>query len=562
MASQSYHETSMIFIAAIVASSAVAASQDKVVEYRCNFTSVKYLCEVTLFPDSCQSSIVHIIDSNNTWPNQLLLIYEQSTLAAMAGVSNASPDFSVNGTLEKLVTNKMPNNRLALSALESCRVLLSLALDNINNSLSSSDELLSSHETRDNIRTWLSAAGADLQTCSDGFGDLVYDVRKLVLEKLRNSTEYSSNSLAIITLIDRCLGSTMESNKSGFIGQNLLSHNHDHTPYWLTSNDRKLLLAMNPNLIKPDLVVAQDGSGNHTTINDALKAVPDHSNYRFIIYVKKGVYYENVKVNKSKWNVMMIGDGLVQTIVSGNLNHDDGTKTFLTATFAVFGKGFIAQQMGFRNTATKSQAVALLSTADQSVFFKCLVDSKQDTLYVHSNRQFHRECYIYGTIDFIFGDAAVVIQRSIILPKNPFPGHINVITAQGKTDPNHNTGISIQNCVIKPAEDLTGVRTFLGRPWKNYSTTVFLQNLMDSLIDPHGWLPWNTSAGAPPPPNTIFYAEYNNKGPGAITNDRVKWDGVRVMLSRDEVSKFTVSYLINGDQWLLETGVRFKSGLL
>ncbi|GFP86996.1 probable pectinesterase/pectinesterase inhibitor 46 [Phtheirospermum japonicum] len=164
--------------------------------------------------------------------------------------------------------------------------------------------------------------------------------------------------------------------------------------------------------------------------------------------------------------------------------------------------------MIFQNTATKSQAVALLSSSDRSVFYQCLMDSKQDTLYVHSKRQFYRECYILGTVDFIFGNAAVVIQTSLILPKNPFPGKTNVITAQGKNESNHNTGLSIQNCTIIAAEDLTGVRTFLGRPWRNFSTTVIMQSRMDGSIDPEGWLPMNDE----PPPSTIFYAEYNNVG--------------------------------------------------
>lgn len=152
------------------------------------------------------------------------------------------------------------------------------------------------------------------------------------------------------------------------------------------------------------------------------------------------------------------------------------------------GQGFIARDMGFRNTAgpKKHQAVALMSTADHSVFYRCKMDAFQDTLYPHSNRQFYRECDIYGTVDFIFGNSAVVIQNCNILPKKPMQGQQNTITAQGKIDPNQNTGISIQNCNIAPAANLSGVNNFLGRPWKNYSTTVYFHNKMDSFIDPKG----------------------------------------------------------------------------
>ncbi|KAL0403080.1 UNVERIFIED_CONTAM: putative pectinesterase/pectinesterase inhibitor 46 [Sesamum radiatum] len=185
------------------------------------------------------------------------------------------------------------------------------------------------------------------------------------------------------------------------------------------------------------------------------------------------------------------------------------------------------------------------------------MDAFQDTLYAHSNRQFYRECDIYGTVDFIFGNSAVVIQNSNILPKLPLLGQQNTITAQGKFDPNQNTGISIQNCTIWAGANLTGVSTFLGRPWKNYSTTVYIQNVMGSLIDPKGWLPWvGTSA-----PKTIFYAEFQNLGPGAVTKNRVNWSGLKLNISSAQAKKFTVGPFIKGDKWIPATGVHYKSGL-
>ncbi|KAL0400850.1 UNVERIFIED_CONTAM: putative pectinesterase/pectinesterase inhibitor 46 [Sesamum latifolium] len=210
------------------------------------------------------------------------------------------------------------------------------------------------------------------------------------------------------------------------------------------------------------------------------------------------------------------------TIVSGSLNFVDGTPTFQTATFAVVGQGFIARDMGFRNIAgaAKHQAVALMSTADHSVFYSRLPELQHFT-------------------------------------KKPMLGQQNTITAQGKIDPNQNTGISIQNCTIGPAANLSGVQTFLGRPWKNYSTTVFFHSQMGSLIDPKGWLPWvGTSA-----PDTIFYAEFQNTGPGSVIKNRVKWKGLKLNLSAAQVKKFTVGPFINGDKWIPATGVSYKSGL-
>lgn len=180
----------------------------------------------------------------------------------------------------------------------------------------------------------------------------------------------------------------------------------------------------------------------------------------------------------------------------------------------------------------------------------------QDTLYAHSNRQFYRECNIYGTVDFIFGNSAVVIQNCKILPRKPMLGQQNTITAQGRFDPNQNTGISIQNCTIQPFGNLTTTKTFLGRPWKNYSTTVYMNSMMGSLIDPSGWLPW-TGNTAPP---TIFYAEYQNLGPGASTKNRVKWKGLK-SITKKLASQFTVKAFLQGDTWIPQTGISYNSGL-
>lgn len=101
-------------------------------------------------------------------------------------------------------------------------------------------------------------------------------------------------------------------------------------PVWVHVSDRRLLQAPNPT---PNLTVSQDGSGDYESIKDAVEAIPDQSENRFVIYVKKGIYKENVILKKTKWNVMMYGDGKTQTIVTGNLNFVDGTPTSATATF-------------------------------------------------------------------------------------------------------------------------------------------------------------------------------------------------------------------------------------
>ncbi|XP_028778198.1 pectinesterase 2-like isoform X2 [Neltuma alba] len=259
---------------------------------------------------------------------------------------------------------------------------------------------------------------------------------------------------------------------------------------------------------------------------------------------------------------MLVGDGIGKTIITGSKSVGGGTTTFRSATVAVVGDGFIAQGITFRNTAGASnhQAVALRSGSDLSVFYKCSFEGYQDTLYVHSERQFYRECNIYGTVDFIFGNAAVVFQNCNIFARNP-PNKVNTITAQGRTDPNQNTGISIHNCRITAASELkavqSSVRTYLGRPWKQYSRTVIMKSFLDSLINQAGWLEWSGNFAL----NTLYYGEYMNTGSGSSTANRVKWSGFHVITSASEASKFTVGNFIAGNSWLPATSVPFTSGL-
>ncbi|KAF5739884.1 pectinesterase/pectinesterase inhibitor 41-like [Tripterygium wilfordii] len=227
------------------------------------------------------------------------------------------------------------------------------------------------------------------------------------------------------------------------------------------------------------------------------------------------------------------------------------------------GQGFVAVNITFRNTAgaIKHQAVAVLNSADMSTFYSCSFEGYQDTLYSHSLRQFYRNCDIYGTIDFIFGNSAAVFQNCNLYPRLPLDYQFNAITAQGRTDPNQNTGTSIHNCSIKAASDLASssgtIKTYLGRPWKEYSRTVYMQSYMDSLIDPAGWTEWSGDFGI----NTLYYAEFSNTGPGSNTGGRVTWPGYHVINDGD-AAKFTVSKFIQGDYWLPATSVPYTGGLI
>lgn len=218
--------------------------------------------------------------------------------------------------------------------------------------------------------------------------------------------------------------------------------------------------------------------------------------------------------------------------------------------------------MTIRNTAgaIKHQAVALRNSADLSTFYSCSFEGYQDTLYVHSLRQFYRECDIYGTVDFIFGNAAVVLQNCNIYPRLPLDKQFNAITAQGRSDPNQNTGISIQNCSITPADDLASsngtTQTYLGRPWKQYSRTIYMQSFMDTFINPEGWREWSGDFAL----NTSYYAEFSNTGPGSNTSSRVTWTGFHIIDATD-AANFTVSNFILGDNWIPQGGTPYSTNL-
>lgn len=206
--------------------------------------------------------------------------------------------------------------------------------------------------------------------------------------------------------------------------------------------------------------------------------------------------------------------------------------------------------------------MALRSASDLSVFYRCSFQGYQDTLFVLSQRQFYKKCDIYGTIDFIFGNAAVVFQSCKIYARLPIHGQSNVITAQGRNDPYQNTGISFHSCRILAASDLSPsistVKTYLGRPWMPYSRTVYLKNYLGALVTRQGWSTWDGSNHAL---NTLYYGEYKNYGPGASTKHRVKWKGYHVITSAREASPFTVGTFIAGKSWLPATGIPFSAGL-
>lgn len=223
----------------------------------------------------------------------------------------------------------------------------------------------------------------------------------------------------------------------------------------------------------------------------------------------------------------------------------------------------MARDITFQNTAgpAKHQAVALRVGSDLSAFYKCDILAYQDTLYVHSNRNFFINCLVAGTVDFIFGNSASVLQDCDIHARRPGSGQKNMVTAHGRTDPNQNTGIVIQKSRIGATSDLKGVQgsfpTYLGRPWKEYSRTIIMQSSISDVIHPAGWHEWSADFAL----NTLTYGEHQNTGAGASTSSRVKWKGYKVITSSTEAAGYTPGKFIAGGSWLPSTGFPYSLGL-
>ncbi|TYI81859.1 hypothetical protein E1A91_D05G183100v1 [Gossypium mustelinum] len=437
------------------------------------------------------------------------------------------------------------NNRREQASSADCLELMELSRDRIMDSMVGVEK--QDVNWHSNAQAWLSSVLTNHVTCLDG---LQGSVRTLMEPGLSDLISKARTSLAILV--------SVSPTKTQFDDDPLTGG----FPSWLSSKDRKLLQAL-PNEIKADVVVAKDGSGNYKTLGEAVATAPDKSKTRYIIHVKKGTYKENVEIGANKKNLMIVGDGMNSTIITGSLNVIDGSTTFKSATVAAVGDGFMAQDIWFQNTAgpQKHQAVAIRVGADQSVINRCKIDAYQDTLYAHSNRQFYRDSYVTGTVDFIFGNAAVVFQNCKLVARKPMNSQSNMVTAQGRLDPNQNTGTSIQNCNILASADLEpvkgSIKSYLGRPWKEYSRTVVMQSYIGDHIDPSGWSVWREDFAL----KTLYYGEYMNRGPGADTSKRVKWPGFHVITSAEEAKKFTVAELIQGGSWLKSTGVTFKEWL-
>ncbi|KGE14658.1 pectinesterase family protein [Sphingobacterium deserti] len=269
-----------------------------------------------------------------------------------------------------------------------------------------------------------------------------------------------------------------------------------------------------------DFVVAKDGSGQFTTVQEAIDAVPSFRKETTTIFIKKGIYKEKIILSEPKQHIKLIGEDVLSTIITfddyaqrkNKFGEDIGTSG--SASFYCLGNNFTAENISFENSAGPvGQAVAMWVAADKATFINCRFLGFQDTLYTYGKgaRQLYIHCYIEGTVDYIFGSSTAWFENCELHCKSK-----GYITAASTPDTS-SFGYVFNNCTITGSSD---VQTFyLGRPWRPYAKVIFMNSTMPAFINGAGWDNWGKESNE----QTVFFAEYNNTGAGALSQSRVKW---------------------------------------
>lgn len=288
-----------------------------------------------------------------------------------------------------------------------------------------------------------------------------------------------------------------------------------------------------------DIVVAADGSGEFKTIQEAFNAVPDFRKNITIIFVKKGIYREKLTLPPSKTNVLLIGEDRDHTVITWNDHakvknrYGEEIGTTSSSTFFLFADDFTAENITFENSAGRvAQAVAVRIDGDRVQFKNCRFLGNQDTLYPHGerSRQYYKNCYIEGTVDFIFGWSTAVFDNCTIFCKQG-GGYITAAS----TLPETKHGFVFFNCKI--TGDADEGTFYLGRPWRPHAKTVFINCYLDKQIRKEGWHNWDKSDAE----KTAYYAEGKSSGPGANPRQRVSWSH---QLTDNEIKDLTIESIL------------------
>lgn len=285
----------------------------------------------------------------------------------------------------------------------------------------------------------------------------------------------------------------------------------------------------------PDtIVVARDGTGEFRNISEAVEVCRAFMTYHKVIYVKKGTYKEKLILPQWLTNVEILGENADNTIITyddhANIKMqgtDKGMGTFRTYTVKVQGSDITFKNITIENNSARlGQAVALHTEGDRLIFINCRLLGHQDTIYTGNagTRLLFKDCYIEGTTDFIFGPSTAWFENCTIHSK------ANSYITAASTPKDQPYGYIFNNCRLTAAEGIPKV--YLGRPWRDYGYTLFMNCQMGNHIRPEGWHHWQKERE-----NTARYLEYNNHGAGANTSNRVAWSR---QLTKKEAAKITM----------------------
>ena len=292
-----------------------------------------------------------------------------------------------------------------------------------------------------------------------------------------------------------------------------------------------------------ELTVAADGTARFKTVQEAVMAIPAGSAADpVVIKIKPGVYRELIYIQREKRFFHLVGEDAAKTFLTFDLyagsTGPDGKPitTFRTPSTVIDADDFSAENITFENSAgPKGQALAIRIDGDRAVFRNCRFLGWQDTLFINRGRQYFEGCYICGHVDFIFGGATAFFEKC----------HIHCLAngyiSAASTPDNQQFGFVFSNCRITGASP--DVKTYLGRPWRDFSCVTYLNTEMSEVVRPAGWQNWDLPARE----KTSRYSEFNSSGPGGGAAARVKWSR---QLSRAEAGRITADKVLAGaDGW-------------
>ncbi|CAL9043469.1 unnamed protein product, partial [Musa banksii] len=548
-------------------------------------TPIHQACRAALSPDVCESVLSHLSISLPPDPS--------GSDVALAALSAASRGHQTARSNAQSILDAAGSDRNRSTAARNCLELLSLS----DHRISAAIKALPAGALADS-RTFSGAAELYQYACRAGLTK-VNDTQIVVdamafLERLTNLT---TSATAMVAALQRYGPDTSrwgppQTERDGYWP--------DEAAAGSGSGGGKARKSFPRPGAPADATVCKGSECRYRSVQAAVDAAPENSTRPFVIHIKEGVYEETVRVPLEKTNLVFFGDGMGKTVITGSLSADMvGVSTYNTATVGedhnsplsisiytrhssrrltvistslhmqenvtcrvasmtgVTGDGFMARDLTMANTAGPDahQAVAYRSDSDRSVLEHVEFLGHQDTLYASSLRQFYQSCRVSGTVDFIFGNAAAVFRDCSILvvPRqlDPEHGETNTVTAHGRSDPAQSTGFVFDRCVVNGSDEYLALYksnpavhlTYLGRPWKEYSRTVFIDCSMGEIVRPEGWTLWSGDFALP----TLYFGESGSSGPGGKTTARVPWSS---KIPAEHLGAYSLESFIQGDQWI------------